>query len=72
MAARRMAIICLLVCLCLCWLPGNAGALSTADAMAYPVYDLPQFSWDVPGWLEACIRFFREVGLTITDREVHI
>lgn len=33
MAARRMAIICLLVCLCLCWLPGNAEALSTADAM---------------------------------------
>lgn len=33
MAARRMAIICLLVCLCLCWLPSNAGALSTADAM---------------------------------------
>lgn len=33
MAARRMAIICLLVCLCLCWLPGKAGALSTADAM---------------------------------------
>lgn len=33
MAARKMAIICLLVCLCLCWLPGNAEALSTADAM---------------------------------------
>lgn len=46
--------------------------LSTADAMAYPVYDLPEISWDVPGWLEACIRFFREVGLTVTDKEVHI
>lgn len=33
MAARRMAIICLLVCLCLCWVPGNAGAVSTADAV---------------------------------------
>ncbi len=33
MAARRMAIICLLVCLCLCWVPGNAGAVSTADAL---------------------------------------
>lgn len=44
--------------------------LSTADAMAYPVYDLPQISWDVPGWLETCIQFFREVGLTISDREV--
>lgn len=46
--------------------------LSTADAMAYPVYDLPEISWDVPGWLEACIRFFGEVGLTVTDREVHV
>lgn len=45
--------------------------LSTADALAYPVYDLPEISWDVPGWLEACIRFFEEVGLTVTDREVH-
>ena len=45
--------------------------LSTADAMAYPAYDLPRISWDVPGWLEDCIRFFREVGLTVTDREVH-
>lgn len=43
--------------------------LSTGDAMAYPVYDLPQISWDVPGWLEACVRFFREIGLTVTDRE---
>lgn len=43
--------------------------LSTADTMAYPAYDLPQISWDVPGWLEACIRFFREIGLTVTDKE---
>ena len=43
--------------------------LSTADAMAYPVYDLPRISWDVPGWLEACIRFFEEIGLTVTDKE---
>ncbi len=41
--------------------------LSTADAMVYPVYDLPEISWDVPGWLEACIRFFRETGMTIAD-----
>ena len=33
MAARRMAIICLLVCLGLCWMPGRAGAVSTADAV---------------------------------------
>jgi len=44
--------------------------LSTADAMAYPVSSLPEISWDVPGWLEACIRFFQEIGLTVSDREV--
>ena len=43
--------------------------LSTADDMAYPVYDLPRISWDVPGWLEACIRFFEEICLTVTDKE---
>lgn len=43
--------------------------LSTADAMAYPAQALPDISWDVPGWLEAAIRFFEEVGLVITDRE---
>lgn len=43
--------------------------LSTADTMAFPAYGLPQISWDVPGWLEACVRFFGEVGLTVTDKE---
>lgn len=43
--------------------------LSTADAMAYPSHDLPRISWDVPGWLEACVRFFGEIGLTVTDKE---
>ena len=33
MATRRMAIICLLVCLGLCWVPGRAGAVSTADTV---------------------------------------
>jgi len=42
--------------------------LSTADAMAYPADALPGISWDVPGWLEACVRFFEEIGLTITDK----
>ncbi len=46
--------------------------LSTADAMAYPVYGLPEISWDVSGWLEACIRFFGEIGLTVTDTEVQL
>lgn len=34
MAARRMAIICLLVCLCLFRMPGSAMAVSTSDASA--------------------------------------
>ena len=41
--------------------------LSTADEMAYPVWGLPEVSWDVPGWLEAEMAFFEEVGLTIRD-----
>lgn len=46
--------------------------LSTADAIVYPVYDLPEISWDVPGWLEACVRFFEEIGLTVTDKEERV
>lgn len=41
--------------------------LSTADAMAYPSQAVPEVSWDVPGWVHAAIRFFREIGLKITD-----
>jgi hypothetical protein len=40
--------------------------------MAYPAYDLPQVSWDVPGWQEACIRFFGEIGLMVTDKEENL
>jgi acetyl esterase/lipase len=43
--------------------------LATADAMAFPAWGIPEISWDVPGWLEACAGFFREIGLTITDKE---
>ena len=43
--------------------------LATADAMAFPAWGVPEISWDVPGWLEACAGFFREIGLTITDKE---
>lgn len=46
--------------------------LSTADAMAYPASDLPEVSWDVPGWLEVCVNFFEEIGLKVTDREVRL
>jgi hypothetical protein len=43
--------------------------LSTADGMAYPVYDLPEISWDVSGWLDVCIGFLTEIGLTVSDRK---
>lgn len=41
--------------------------LATADAMAFPAGDLPEMSWDVPGWPETMMAFFRDVGLTIRD-----
>lgn len=44
--------------------------LSTADAMAYPAWGIPEISRDVPGWLPACIQYFEEIGLNITDSEV--
>lgn len=44
--------------------------LSTADSMAYPSYALPRISPDVTGWLQTCIQYFHEIGMTITDREV--
>lgn len=44
--------------------------LSTADEMAYPAGGVPEISWDVPGWLDAELRFFEEKGLRIQDFEV--
>lgn len=44
--------------------------LSTADEMAYAVGNVPQMSWDVPGWLEAEVRFFAECGIKVRDLEV--
>lgn len=41
--------------------------LSTADEMVYPVNGVPETSWDVPGWLDAMLRFFRDCGLAIRD-----
>lgn len=41
--------------------------LSTADAQAYPAYAVPETSWDVPGWLDAMCRFFRELGFSEKD-----
>lgn len=41
--------------------------LATADALAFPAGELPEMSWDVPGWPEAMLAFFRDVGLAIRD-----
>jgi len=44
--------------------------LSTADCRSYPMDGVPPVSWDVPGWLEAEIRFFEEIGMHSRDYEV--
>jgi fermentation-respiration switch protein FrsA (DUF1100 family) len=41
--------------------------LSTADILAYPSMYMPDISWDVPGWLEAALKFFEESGFRIHD-----
>ena len=41
--------------------------LSTADAMAFPEGGVPEISPDVPGWVEAVMEFFSEIGLKIQD-----
>lgn len=46
--------------------------LSTADEMTYPSHGVPDFSWDVPGWLDSMIRFFREIGFCVTDKEISV
>ena len=42
--------------------------LSTADRMAYPSHAVPEMSHDVSGWLETMLRFFEEIGFSITDK----
>lgn len=46
--------------------------LSTADEMAYPAYGVPEISWDVPGWLDSMVKFFREIGFCTTDKEISV
>lgn len=41
--------------------------VSTADEMVYKAGQVPDMSWDVPGWIDAEIRFFSESGLKIQD-----
>lgn len=44
--------------------------LSTADNQVYPDGKVPEHSWDVPEWIEAEIRFFKENGIKSRDFEV--
>lgn len=42
--------------------------LSTADEQTYRSDVTPGASWDVAGWLDACMNFWRETGITIDDQ----
>ncbi len=44
--------------------------LSTADAAAYRLCDIPKVSRDVPAWVETMAEFFREMGFALRDGEV--
>lgn len=41
--------------------------LSVADETVFPTWDMPDFSPDVPGWVEGMLAFFKESGLTVRD-----
>ena len=41
--------------------------VSTADAAAFPSFDMPPVSRDVPGWVDSMIDFFADSGLVIHD-----
>ena len=43
--------------------------LSTGDAMVFPAHQVPEMSWDVPGWVDSMQKFFEEIGFQMTDRE---
>ena len=43
--------------------------VSVADETVYPVASVPSVSADVPGWADAMIAYFRELGFRITDLE---
>ena len=44
--------------------------LSVVDETVYPAAEVPQVSGDVPGWADAMLAFFREMGFRITDSEL--
>ena len=41
--------------------------LGVANELVYPASQIPAHSWDVPGWLDAEIRFFADCGIKIED-----
>lgn len=41
--------------------------LGVANELVYPASQIPSHSWDVPGWLDAEIRFFADCGIGIED-----
>ena len=43
--------------------------LSTGDDMVFPAHQVPEMSWDVPGWVDSMQKFFIEVGFQMTDKE---
>lgn len=47
----------------------GAHGLSMADETVYPAQEVPLVSWDVPGWAETMIKFFREMGFRIREQE---
>jgi len=44
--------------------------LATADLLSNPAEDLQEMSPDAAGWIDLCLAFFEETGLTISVREV--
>lgn len=42
--------------------------LSLADDQVYATTVTPGASWDVPGWMDACIRFWADAGLKTRDK----
>ena len=41
--------------------------LAVGNELVYPASQIPPHSWDVPGWLDAEIRFFADCGIRIED-----
>lgn len=41
--------------------------LGVGNELVYPASQIPPHSWDVPGWLDAEIRFFADCGIKIED-----